>query len=272
MHHRAGVVNCDGTGGIGEHMDPQRIIATLGKVAQERGVSIIYACESGSRAWGFESPDSDYDVRFLYVRPVPDYVRLSPPDDTIEVPPVDDLDISGWDVFKACRLMRKSNPPLLEWLGSPIVYMEGAAVEGLRAIGRQHFSRRACAEHYLSMANMNHSKCAGRVRVVRKKYLYVLRPLACARWLVERETFPPTAFEDVLADVAGPADVRQEIARLLADKKVNRDMGETAALPVFQDFIAAEMERLTAAIRAIPGTHFPEAPLDEWLAGVLGIA
>ncbi len=271
MHQRAGAVNCHGTGGIGEPMDPKHIITILDKVAQERGVSIIFACESGSRAWGFESPDSDYDVRFLYVRPVADYLRLSPPDDTIEVSPADDLDVSGWDVFKACRLMRKSNPPLLEWLGSPTVYREDAAVEGLRSIGRQHFSRRACAEHYLSMANMNHSKCTGRVRVVRKKYLYVLRPLACARWLVERETFPPTAFDDVLAGVAGPDDVRQEIARLLADKKVNREMGEMAALPVFQDFIEGEVGRLTAAIRTIPGTHFPEAPLDGWLAGVLDI-
>jgi len=247
-----------------------QIMQSLETVAREEGVRILYACESGSRAWGFASADSDYDVRFLYARPAREYLRLTPPPDTLEQPILGDLDLAGWDIFKACRLLRKSNPPLLEWLGSPILYREEPAAARLREIGRGHFSRRAGAEHYLSMANMNHRSCVGLARVVRKKYLYVLRPLTCARWLAERETFPPTAFEEVLAGVDLPADVRAEAARLVADKKVNREMGEGPANPVLQEYLEQELKRLTAAVRGIPPSRFPEQPLNDWIAEALG--
>src|SRR5579864_2551659 len=116
----------------------QKVLHTI--QAQEQ-VRILYACESGSRAWGFASHDSDYDVRFLYVRPQRAYLRLDPPHDVIERPIVDDLDINGWDIFKALRLLRKSNPPLLEWLFSPMVYLENTlAIEELRAIARRFYS------------------------------------------------------------------------------------------------------------------------------------
>ena len=84
----------------------------------------MWACESGSRAWGFPSVNSDYDVRFVYLRRTEDYLRASPLRDVIEIPISDELDISGWDLPKALGLFRKSNPPLLEWLQSPIVYQQ----------------------------------------------------------------------------------------------------------------------------------------------------
>ena len=102
----------------------ERIQRQLVEIEEERGVNILYAVESGSRAWGFASPDSDYDVRFLYIRPVLDYLRIRPMRDVIEVPITDDLDTNGWDIIKALNLFRSSNPALLEWLRSPIVYRE----------------------------------------------------------------------------------------------------------------------------------------------------
>ena len=101
-----------------------QIEAELERIERERGVCVIYACESGSRAWGFESSDSDYDVRFIYVHPTEWYLRVVSGSDTIERPIEGLLDVSGWDLKKALQLLRKSNPPLLEWLQSPIVYHE----------------------------------------------------------------------------------------------------------------------------------------------------
>lgn len=131
----------------------QTLLALEGKQC----VKVLYAVESGSRAWGFASADSDYDVRFIYHRPVEAYVRLERPRDVIELPIWEGIDVSGWDIFKAAALLRKSNPPLIEWLGSPIVYQEDSSVTAvLREQCARHFSRRACGEHYLSMARNNY--------------------------------------------------------------------------------------------------------------------
>jgi uncharacterized protein len=100
------------------------IQACLSDIEKTHQVKIIYSCESGSRAWGFPSADSDYDVRFLYLHPVDWYLSIEDKRDVIEVPIKNKLDITGWDLRKALQLFRKSNPPLLEWLGSPIVYWE----------------------------------------------------------------------------------------------------------------------------------------------------
>lgn len=100
------------------------IRSRLDAIQASENVCIVYACESGSRAWGFPSADSDYDVRFIYVRPVEWYLSIDDKRDVIECPVEDGLDINGWDLRKALRLSRKSNPPLLEWLGSPIVYLQ----------------------------------------------------------------------------------------------------------------------------------------------------
>lgn len=98
------------------------IIDKLKGIEQNNNVKILYACESGSRAWGFASPDSDYDVRFIYIHNPDYYLSIDNADDVIELPVNEVLDISGWDIRKALKLFRKSNPPLMEWLQSPIVY------------------------------------------------------------------------------------------------------------------------------------------------------
>lgn len=128
----------------------------LKQIEQEEQVRIIYACESGSRAWGFPSQDSDYDVRFLYVRPLEWYLSIEDKRDVIERPISDQLDINGWDLRKALKLFRKSNPPLLEWLQSPIQYDEQYSVaQHIRALSPLTFSPKSCMYHYLNMAKGN---------------------------------------------------------------------------------------------------------------------
>ena len=135
------------------------ILKRLEVIEQEDSVSILYACESGSRAWGFPSVDSDYDVRFIYKHDADWYLSIDVEEkrDVIERPINDELDISGWDIRKALQLLRKSNPPLLEWLSSPILYRENPGVaEKLRTAMAEFYSPLSSFHHYLNMARNNH--------------------------------------------------------------------------------------------------------------------
>jgi hypothetical protein len=132
------------------------IVDALIRIQRETGIRIIYACEAGSRAWEFASQDSDYDVRFLYAWQKHDYLRIDTPQDTIDRME-GDLDLSGWDIFKALRLFRKSNPPLLEWLFSPVIYAEKSPqIARLRDIAREQYSSSAVFYHYSRMAFRNY--------------------------------------------------------------------------------------------------------------------
>lgn len=158
----------------------EKIIARLNNVETEECVKILYACESGSRAWGFPSADSDFDVRFLYLHPKDWYlsIDLEQKRDVIERPISDQIDLSGWDLRKALWLFRKSNPPLLEWLGSPIVYWERySTATQMRQLAETYYSPKACMYHYLHMARGNYREYLKGEHVWIKKYFYVLRPI-----------------------------------------------------------------------------------------------
>lgn len=130
-----------------------RVLAELDDVERRHDVKVLFACESGSRGWGFASPDSDYDVRFVYVHRRDWYLRVEPQRDVIEKPIDDVLDVSGWELRKALQLLHRSNPTLLEWLDSPVVYREDARwAPRLRSLATAFFSPMRGRHHYLSMA------------------------------------------------------------------------------------------------------------------------
>lgn len=125
----------------------------LAEMEAQEGVRVLYACESGSRAWGFPSTDSDYDVQFIYAHPVEWYLSVQPRRDVIERPLNNLIDLSGWDIAKALVLLRKSNPPLLEWLQSPIVYMDDKDfIREITELLPAYYSPRNCLHHYLQIA------------------------------------------------------------------------------------------------------------------------
>ena len=254
-----------------EQSTVERIVNTLDHIANEQSVELHYACETGSRAWGFASDDSDFDVRFIFVRPVEEYLALKPRRDVIERPIIDDLDVSGWDIFKACRLLQKSNPPLLEWLGSPTVYIENTGVaQQLRDQAREYFSARACCGHYLSMAQSSYENYVNdRDVVIRKKYLYVLRPLAGIHWMLTHDSFPPTVFADVLSDIDLSSGVRRQIELLLQDKRKNHEMGVAPASRTLDAFIGSQLEGLPESIRALVPRVFPSGGLNDLVRSVL---
>ena len=256
---------------MAEQSAVERIANTLDHIADEHSVQLHYACESGSRAWGFASEDSDFDVRFIFVRPLEDYLVLKPRRDVIELPIIDDLDVKGWDIFKACRLLQKSNPSLIEWLGSPTVYIENTGLpKQLRDQAQEHFSARACCEHSRSMATSIYKKYVNdRDVVIRKKYLYILRPIACIRWMLTHNTFAPTVFADVLSGVDLSSDVHREIELLLHDKRKNHEMGEAPANPTLDAFIRGQLDSLPESIRGIDPRVFPSDGLNDLIRSVL---
>ena len=193
------------------------IVQKLYEIEEKEHVKILLAVESGSRAWGFASPDSDYDVRFLYARTREDYLRLDTSRDVIEQPINDLLDINGWDLQKALRLMYKSNPTLFEWLKSPIIYMETEFADVMRSVMGDYFSMKHSLYHYISMAEGNYKKYLRTEMVKAKKYFYVLRPLLAGQWILEEESPPPMLFSELM-EAELPDELRTEVEDLLKIK------------------------------------------------------
>jgi len=189
----------------------------LENIEKERGVKIKYACESGSRAWGFASPDSDYDVRFLYTKPLEWYLSVSEKRDTIDL--MDgDFDAVGWELRKSLRLLKKSNVPAIEHLFSPILYMgENDFVSELREIASECFSPIATMFHYLSMSKKYKEKLRGETMKL-KSLFYALRTSMAGMWILEHKTMPPVVFSEMLSLV--PKDIKDEILHLMSIKAI----------------------------------------------------
>ena len=224
----------------------QEINRRLLEVEQTRGVTILFACESGSRAWGFASEDSDYDVRFIYIHPTDWYLSVNLEDkrDVIELPIDDVWDINGWELRKALKLFNKSNPPLLEWLQSPIIYRENPEIMNqIRELLAVHYSPAACLYHYLSMASKNYRGYLQGETVKLKKYFYVLRPIFACRWIERNLGAVPVEFSKLIAATDIPADIQAIIAELLHVKMQGGELNQGKRIPVLNEFIEFELNR-----------------------------
>ncbi|KEY57274.1 nucleotidyltransferase domain-containing protein [Serratia sp. DD3] len=198
----------------------EKVRQVLRDVEQRYQVRVLYACESGSRGWGFASPDSDYDVRFLYVHQPQWYLRVEPQRDVIELPIDQELDVCGWEWRKTLGLLKRGNPTLIEWLDSPVVYQESQeSVAALRSQVPQWFSAQRARWHYLSMARKNFRGYLQGEQVRLKKYFYVLRPLLAVRWIEAGKGVPPMRFDQLLAGTVDEPRLLAEIHQLLQSKQ-----------------------------------------------------
>ena len=239
-------------------MDIQQTIQNkLTEIEQAENVTILHAVESGSRAWGFASPDSDYDVRFLYVRRQADYLRLEKTPDVIAWQLDETLDINGWDLQKALILLHGSNPTLFEWNDSPVVYRTSDYWQRIRDTVRGCFRCKAGMYHYLSMAKHNYHAYLGGETVKLKKYFYVLRPVLAAKWIAEKQSPPPVLFS-ALAEEMLEASLRPEIDRLLQLKVQTPEIGTGERIPVLHDYLQACM----AALEQTAAQTAPEQKAD----------
>lgn len=215
----------------------------------EHDVKIILAVESGSRAWGFESSNSDYDARFIYVNKPEWYlsVGLEEKRDVIEYPIVDDLDINGWDLRKALRLYWKSNPALMEWVQSPLIYSEYTSFKPrILDVVPDVYSVESGIYHYKSMAKNNFRGYLKSEQVPLKKYFYVLRPLLAVRWLELYKQPAPIVFNELLTLIQGQSSLLKAIDRLLIQKRSGLELGLSPQIPEIHDFIESELARIEA--------------------------
>ncbi len=214
-----------------------RIQAELDRIEATQKVRILLAVESGSRAWRFASPDSDYDVRFLYVRPLGEYLRIAEPRDVIERPLDAVLDINGWDLRKALQLMMKSNAVLLEWLTSPVRYRgDPAFCARLLDLAREAAYLPAFAFHYDRVAQRAWAPGADEIRL--KSYFYALRPALALRWMRDRRAAPPMDLPSLRAGAGLPDVLNAAIDALLALKARSGEAAMIARMPVVEAFLA----------------------------------
>lgn len=225
------------------------IEARLCAIEADEGLRILYACESGSRGWGFASPDSDYDVRFLYVHPLPWYLQVSTRRDVIELPISDELDINGWELRKALGLLKKGNATLIEWLDSPVVYRADADfLSTMRGAARQTHRAERSFHHYIHMARRNYREYL-RGEVVRlKKYFYVLRPLLATLWIEQGRGVAPMRFQELVDGIVTDPALRSAIEGLLAIKRAATEADYGQPMPIINTFIDAELTRLESVL------------------------
>jgi predicted nucleotidyltransferase len=231
---------------MGANSTSERISERLDAIEEEHGVKVLYACESGSRAWGFPSPDSDYDVRFVYVHPRDWYLSLDLErrDDTIDLPVADALDLHGWDLRKALRLFRDANPTILEWLQSPTVYREKEAVMARwRDLMSDYYAPGAVGPAYRGMARSIAAQNLSEEPIPHKAYLYVLRALLAVRWIEQDRGLVPVEFARLVDAAEIEAELRAAIDILLERKRTGTEMESGPRLPVLHEFIEAEIER-----------------------------
>ncbi len=205
------------------------------EIETRENIRILYCAEAGSRAWGVASPDSDYDVRFIYLRPLEYYLRLDKTRDVIE-----------W-------LLHASNATLFEWNRSPIVYKTTPEWKKISAVIEHFFQEKAGLYHYLSMAKKNYREYLKGDRVRVKKYFYVLRPVLACRWILEKQTPPPMLFSE-LANAFLDGKVASAVNELLRLKMETSELGLAPRIEVINEYLDASIEEIDQRIQAIPSS------------------
>ncbi|MCP4521506.1 MAG: nucleotidyltransferase domain-containing protein [Cytophagales bacterium] len=249
----------------------EKIKKYIQQLEEERGIKVLLACETGSRAWGFPSPDSDYDVRIIYKHPKNWYLKLGESKDTIDVfYENNDIDISGWDLRKSLRLLWKSNAPLLERIQSSIIYKaDEAFVEEINEVAQKTYSRIATIHHYLSMAKKMMEIVKGSEEYKLKKFFYALRTSVACLWILEREEIPPIAFRKMLEGLSLPISLVERIKELIELKETVDESyfhkGEEEVIT----FMRSCIERADNESKSLPSAKKEMKVLDEFFIKIL---
>ena len=235
----------------------EKIQEQLRRIEEAENIKILFAVESGSRAWGFASPDSDYDVRFIYIRRLEDYLRLNTIRDVIELPIDDALDINGWDLQKTLRLLHKSNPTLFEWFSSPIVYQETEFADKFRDLMMHYFSSKKTMYHYVSMAEGNYREYLKGDLIRAKKYFYVLRPVLACQWILDWGTPPPMLFSELLKAEL-PVELIDVVNQLLELKMNSPEVKLIKRISEINEYLDESIPRIKRAVRLLDDSLTPD--------------
>ena len=252
----------------------KEIQENLDAIETKYQVKILLAVESGSRAWGFASPDSDYDVRFIYMQKPADYLRIDMKKDVIEWQLDGVLDINGWDLKKALKAFSKGNPNVVEWAKSPIVYRKSELWDPICDTAMRYFSEKTALCHYYGTANSTfHGYLTGET-VRYKKYFYALRPLLCCRWIERYHKAPPVLFSELLGlfeKEEFPDELFGQIHLLLERKTITEEKDQNPHMPVILDFIREECVRQKTISERLSDDHVHDLePLNRAFTETLG--
>ncbi|MCF8379914.1 MAG: nucleotidyltransferase domain-containing protein [Bacteroidales bacterium] len=249
----------------------EKIKKYLSDLEKEKGIEILLACETGSRAWGFPSPDSDFDVRIIYKHQKDWYLSLTEEKDTIEYfLENNEIDISGWDLRKSLRLLWKSNPPLLERIQSPIIYkVDKDFLTGITSVAQKTYSRIATIHHYLSMAKKAFEEVVNSEEYKLKKFFYALRASVACLWIIEKEEIPPIEFGKMLSGLDLPENLKARIGELIEIKSTISEAylhnGENELI----EFMKSCIERTDSESQNLPSSKGQISELNEFFRQIL---
>jgi predicted nucleotidyltransferase len=238
------------------------ILQKLFELEQSENIRILYACESGSRAWGFASLDSDFDVRFIYAKSVDHYLSIAETTDVVGLPVNEVLDIGGWDIKKALKLFLKSNAPLYEWRQSPLLYREdNPFAQELRSLMSTYFSPKAGANHYLSMANNTLRDDLQGEHVKLNRYFYALRPALACLWIIEKQLVPPMEFKPLRTMITDQA-IQESIDELLDRKKDAEEKAFIKPVGLLNNWLTETLEYCKERLPLLPSVRKDTLELD----------
>jgi len=242
----------------------QLILKRLKELETEHKIKILYACESGSRAWGFASPNSDWDVRFIYVHTRDWYLSIDEQKDMLDFAiDANELDLTGWDLRKTLRLFKGSNASPFEWLQSPIVYLDPYNFKSrLWNLTEDYFKPRSTAFHYLGLAKSSSKKGLVDGLMDIKKYFYVLRPLLAAYWICNKKTAPPMEFAPLLEQIKSEEKLYTAIQALTKRKIAAQEGDLTEPVPIIQEFIHKNLTELGLKAKVLPAEQAPSSLLN----------
>ena len=235
----------------------------LTDIEQANGIKLLFACESGSRGWQFASPDSDYDVRFIYTRPYKYYLSVINRSYDLNFPINDELDVYGWDIRKVLQLIRKSNTTPFEWLQSPIIYRQQAGFrDDLWTLCQHYFSPRSNIHHYLGIAKGALDTAVNGNEITIKKLFYVLRPLLAAKWCLEKKGIAPMTIGPLMTVL--PADLQQTVNKLIVLKATAAESFVINISAGLKSYIDQEFNRINEASKSLPADQFDAGRLDDF--------
>lgn len=223
----------------------------LKEIEERENIRVLHAAESGSRAWGIASPDSDYDVRFVYVRPMDFYLKLQDKKDFIDWELNQVLDINGWDITKALQHFYKSNATLYEWGNSPIIYKTTPQWEKIMKLAEEYFSGKSAMYHYYGTARKNYEAYLMEDMVKYKKYFYVLRPILACKWIEKKKCPPPVLFQ-TLAEEIMEKEMKPAVDRLVEAKLQMTESEKRGKIQELNDYIQENLEHYQALLSEMP--------------------
>ncbi|WP_042148850.1 nucleotidyltransferase domain-containing protein [Paucisalibacillus sp. EB02] len=229
----------------------EKILNSLRQIEQTYQVIILYACEAGSRAWGLASEISDYDIRFIYAYPTETYLSIDPIGigknrDVIEniTTSPNKFDINGWELTKSLRLFRKSNPSLLEWLHSPIVYDQAfSPIPQMKKLFPSVFNQKACILHYINMALGNYEKILKEEKHNIKTIINIFRPLLAAKWIEQYGNFPPLNFQQLVDTLIQESETKENL-HLIINQKLTIEISKQIDYHTMLQYSYDEIEQI----------------------------